>query len=527
VLHACRIQQCWSIFDPNIRAAERTVGRRRPEAEGLCSMTANWFAYFALLAWTLVALFLYRTQPVAKATILTILSGYLLLPEVAIKLTMIPALDKNSIPAICALMGCSLLSDRRRARYSFGAVDIVAIVYVTSPLLTSALNNDPVAIGSTVIPGVDYYDGISTILGQALFFLPFFIGRFYLRTPSDNENTLRLLATSGLLYSLPMLFEIRMSPQLSSWIYGYFPSSFSTEGRYGGFRPVVFMRNGLVLAFFMMTSLLASISIWRSRVSGKQTLSFAASSAYLAIILVLCKSLGSLVYGAVAGPLIGWIRPRLIVRIATLLVSISLIYPLLRIEQIFPDRWLVSIAQMLSEERANSLLTRFGQEEELLERSSQRPIFGWGRFGRSRVYDETGKDVSLTDGQWIITLGQFGIVGFLAQFGLFVLPVFRAARSLKFAASPQHALFLSTLSLIVALGLVEQLPNSSLSAWNWLLAGSLLGTAEQLRKTSLQTKSGRRSTEKIFSFQPQVNSLTVDDHTSVLHPGTQTSLGST
>ena len=55
-----------------------------------------------------------------------------------------------------------------------------------------------------------------------------------------------------------MLFEIRMSPQLHRWLYGYYPFGFITQMRYGGFRPSVFMENGLVCAFFAMTAMVAA-----------------------------------------------------------------------------------------------------------------------------------------------------------------------------------------------------------------------------------------------------------------------------
>ena len=39
----------------------------------------------------------------------------------------------------------------------------------------------------------------------------FFLGRSFLCRPNDVEETLRILVISALIYSLPMLFEIRMS----------------------------------------------------------------------------------------------------------------------------------------------------------------------------------------------------------------------------------------------------------------------------------------------------------------------------
>src|SRR5262249_47623434 len=110
---------------------------------------------------------------------------------------------------------------------------------------------------------------------------------------------------------------------------------------------------------------------------------------------------------------------------------------------------------------------------------SQRFFFGWGRWGRNRIVNaETGRDASITDGLWILIMGQFGFVGFLAQFGLWALAVVRAGAALKSAESDRHATFLAALALIVAINLVDQLPNATTSPWSWLLAGALLGRAE-------------------------------------------------
>ena len=115
-------------------------------------------------------------------------------------------------------------------------------------------------------------------------------------------------------------------------------------------------------------------------------------------------------------------------------------------------------------------------------------MFGWGRWGRSRIYDEWGNDIGVTDGRWIITLGQFGIFGFLAEFGLLALTVFRAASALRFAESERDSVFLGALALIIAINMIDLLPNASLSPWTWLLAGALLGRAEALRGAARQLR---------------------------------------
>jgi hypothetical protein len=203
---------------------------------------------------------------------------------------------------------------------------------------------------------------------------------------------------------------------------------------------------------------------------------------YLSMILILCKSLGALAYGALLAPLVRFTKPRIQLRVALVLVSIALLYPLLRAGDVFPTKTFIEIANLVSADRASSLKFRFDNEEQLLERGSQRFLFGWGRWGRSRVYEvETGKDLSTTDGRWIITMGQFGFFGFLAEFGLLALSVFRAASALRFTQSVHEQVCLAALALIVAINIVDLLPNATFTPWTWLLAGALLGRAEALR----------------------------------------------
>ena len=76
-------------------------------------------------------------------------------------------------------------------------------------------------------------------------------------------------------------------------------------------------------------------------------------------------------------------------------------------------------------DRAKSLQFRFRNEDMLAEKALRRAMWGWGRFGKSRVYDENGKDISTTDGLWIITLGISGIVGLTAVTAIYLLPGIR------------------------------------------------------------------------------------------------------
>ncbi len=210
----------------------------------------NSFAFFSLIAWPFVALWLYLSRPVGKATVWTILAGHLLLPVgTFFKIEMVPQFDKYSVPNLCALAGCIIFA-RRPPRFlgGMGLVQILILFFVVGPLVTALLNGDPIFVGNKVLPGVGAYDGFSTLLFQLIMLIPFFLGRAFLRTAEDIVQVFHALSVAGLAYSLLLLFEIRFSPQLHNWLYGYYPSDFIQVMREGGtYRPMVFMGHGLVI----------------------------------------------------------------------------------------------------------------------------------------------------------------------------------------------------------------------------------------------------------------------------------------
>ncbi len=75
---------------------------------------------------------------------------------------------------------------------------------------------------------------------------------------------------------------------------------------------------------------------------------------------------------------------------------------------------------------------RFVNEERLLERANERYWFGWGWYGRAYTWNpETGDAAAIRDGDWVIMLGDWGRVGFFGKYLLLLIPLFAAARRLK------------------------------------------------------------------------------------------------
>lgn len=446
--------------------------------------TQNWFATFALLSWPLVALWLYSVRPVGQATMFTIIGALLLLPQDAIiKFEGVPQFDKVSIPNLAALVGCIFIAKRPLRFWSrFGLPEVLIVAYIICPFITAELNTDVIFFGNRTLNAESHYDAVSAIVNAFINLIPFFIGRQLLRSSADNVEIMRVLLFAGLLYSLPILFELRMGPQLSYLVYGWQADNIVQAFRDGGYRPTVFMGHGLPVSFFMMTTVVAAAALWRTRIRVTR-LAPTAITVYLFGILLLCKSAASIVYGTVLLCLVRWTKPLFQIRVALVLAAICFFYPALRITQVFPTRSLTETATLISEDRALSLQQRFENEDLLLARASQRFLFGWGRWGRSRVYDQSsGVDISVTDGGWIITLGQWGLFGFVAEFGVLTLCVVRAASAFNYTKSNHDKIFLAALALIVAITLIDQLPNNaSLNPWSLLLAGALLGRAEALR----------------------------------------------
>src|SRR5690606_37509185 len=83
-----------------------------------------------------------------------------------------------------------------------------------------------------------------------------------------------------------------------------------------------------------------------------------------------------------------------------------------------------------SPERAASLELRFVNEDAMLVRTMERPWFGWGDYGRGRVWNEYGQ-ATIQDGAWIIVMSATGVVGLVGLFGMIGTPILGWTRRLK------------------------------------------------------------------------------------------------
>jgi len=444
--------------------------------------------------------------PVEAAAIWSLLAGYLLLPSgTQVDLPLLPPIDKASIAAVSALLLCWLKGFRSGPKIRSPWAYLLVAAFVLSPILTSLENSYELQIPGGSIPGFYPLDGLKYAGRNLIEIIPLYIGARLLWTDESKILLLKCVPVAALFYSLPMLLEVRLSPQLHAWVYGYYPQSFNMTVRNGGFRPVVFLTNGLQVALFASMATIAAVIAVRAKWR-IFNFSAAAVSSYLGFILILCKSLGSALYAAVLTPLVLFTRPRLWARIACVVMCLICAYPMLRWHGIIPVHHLSEVATTVSLDRSESLKTRVQNEDQLLAKANEKPMLGWGAWGRNRVYDRyTGRDISLTDGRWIIQYGTFGWLGYLSLFGLLTLAAFRAARSLSDQITPAN-IAVGGLSLLLATNMIDLLPNSSLSPITFLIAGSMLSATRVRRAAGPGLVRGRA--ELVRSAESEQRAIT-------------------
>lgn len=439
------------------------------------------FANVALLSWPIVVAILVNKKTVPVAIITSILAGYLLLPEqTAFDLPLLPTLEKDTIPAISILVLIALLGAGNKSRALEGWLPrgfipkIFLLLLVLGAFFTTITNNEALIYGPLFIPALRPYDAFSTILSNIMVILPFFLARKFLAYPEHNKIIISAFVLAGLCYSILALYEVRMSPQLSRIVYGFFPHSWLQHVRANGFRPIVFLEHGLWVSIFFTCTVLAAAGLVRMALKGKKTKP-CVCFAWLLFTLVLTKSLGALTIALILLPCVFFLKPRLQILLCATFAVLIMVYPALRFSDAIPVEYLVKWAEDINAERAGSLQFRLDNEDILLAKANEKPLFGWGGWGRSSVFDQTGREISTPDGYWVIMMGIGGWTRYIASFGLLCTPIIIFA--LKGRKS-QLGLESSIVVLMLTANLIDLIPNATATPLTWMLAGAVWGRLE-------------------------------------------------
>lgn len=433
----------------------------------------NLFAYAALLLYPVFSLSLFLLWKPQTAVFWTYLIGWLYLPLIEIDLPGIPNYGKFTASNLVILPCIALFDPGRLARWRTSWVDLAVICWIVSPFFSSIANN----LGA--------YDGLSGAVRHLLTYgVPYIVGKLYLFDAEGYRGFVRAFVIAAAVYTPLMLVEMRMSPQFHQWIYGISGrSGWSFSGLFGplGWTPTVFMNSAFEVSLLMTMATLFTFWELKNKSTLFRSVPFSNLNrlAFFGLFLILCKKLTGFFLSLFGIAILSW-RPRLM---CTVFACFPILYATLFITGAYRGEGLRDAIATISEERAHSLQFRLDNDKQLVDKALIKPVFGWAGWGRNRVYDENGKDLTITDSMFLITFGTLGLIGLVSSMVMFLGPVFTYLAALPRSFSTQDASPWVSLPMAVILILhsIDNLFNAFPNPIYPMLAGGLASSITSKR----------------------------------------------
>lgn len=433
----------------------------------------------ALFGWPIVAISLFLIMSPRRAVIASYVGGWLFLP-ITVGYEILGQAPHTKVVAatIGVVIGSLLFDPKRFLLFRVHWIDAPAIIFCLWGA-TSSLST-----------GKGAWDAGSTIFENLILWgFSYVLGRIYFQDLESFRDLAVGIVIGGLIYVPLCLVEIRMSPQLHIWIYGYHQHQFEQSIRFGGFRPTVFMQHGLAVAMWMVNSTVLVIWLQASgtlRLYPK--LLITAVSATLLVTTILCKSTGALTLMMVglaaifAASLLQKPWPLLI------LIMSSPFWMISRTLDLINGQIVYDLFYLISEDRAQSFQIRLDQEDEIRQLALQTPIFGGSRWWANGA-----------DQLWLIYFRNFGIVGIATFIAMFLVPSWILLRRIPFKqlCQPDWAP-VTGLILIIVLYTIDNLLNGFVNPIFTAVAGALsaacaLDPARELSRKSIAVNAKKRS----------------------------------
>ena len=419
-------------------------------------MSPNNFAIFILFAWPIIMIVLAMVLPIRKVVLLSILGGNLFLPATGIALPGLPNYTKMVAAGMGALLPVFFFAAPKLFAWKPKLIDLCFIGFLIAPFISSMSN------------GLGLHDALSSTINRLLEWgVPYWLGRaLFTDLPALRDVCVAVVASAIAIAPL-CIYEMVMSPRLSLEVYGFRPSSFVMTQRMGGWRPMVFMQHGLALAAWMAAAALVAWILWRSkaiRVIWGMPISWIAIGLFIVTIGLRSTGAALLMLGLIATA-----ECIQITRLRPILLALTLMpmaYIGLRSTG-WDGNQLVQLAEPLGPDRTSSLAMRLENDQLIADKVfNARPAFGWGGWGRWRVQDDLGRDITVSDSWWAILFGTTGFFGLICTYATFIAPLFPLTlhksrkRILLGPLGAAWALGLGIL-LFVTDSLVNAMPNSS------------------------------------------------------------------
>ena len=439
-------------------------------------------AAIALIIWPVVTIALFFTLGPVRGFIWSLLVGYLFLPaRVGFDLPLLPAYTKYEAISYSMLLAILLAGQSRTKAPDFklaapGTRTLLLCltgVLLLMPAMTFITNRDGVVMNGATLLGLGIPDYLVMMSNVVVPLIPFFIARRWLATPENHTKFLTVLVMLAFGYSLLAIFEVRMSPQLNRWFYGYFPHDWLQHIRGSSFRPIIFLNHGLSVGLFLFMATVAVVALFVVRRASTNSASLLMAGAFILGASLISRNLGAILLTFIFVPLLLF-RTRTQTFVISTVAFIFIAFPVIRYYA--PIEGLTDSFAGIAPERAYSLQYRLDNEAILLDRANERPVFGWGIWGRPLIYNDWGMRTSTTDGTWILIFGTYGWVGYLAYFGVIVVPLMALRRAARRKAVPIQTM---ALAMMGTGNLIYLIPNSTLTPLSWALFGAIAGFVER------------------------------------------------
>jgi len=421
-----------------------------------------------LFGWVPLTILLFMSLPAHRAVLVSVIGGWLLLPTAGYILPGFPDYGKGTAIALGLILGGWLSGKRQAASFEWRIYDLPMIIWCLCPMLTS-LTND-----------LGWYDGLSATFDNMIAWaVPYLAGRIYFNSYEKLKDLCLGIVIGGMVYVPLCLYEIRMSPRLNINLYGFFAHEWRQHSRYSGWRPIVFMQHGLMVAVWMALSATMSFWLWRSRiVDHLKGIPMAYIFIVLAITAVLCKAASGW-FALAMGCGAYFFHRRFNIRSFTiLLILVVPLYMSFRISGVIEGQDIGRVAvKVFDAERAGSLGMRLFQEDLFIEHAMESPVFGWGAHSRNWPVDPyTGaKLVRMVDALWIILFSKNGFLGILSWSAAMLVGPWLVFRSTKLQNNENQTSFILpvTLSLIVVLFMIDSMVNAMIGPIYITITGAL------------------------------------------------------
>lgn len=444
----------------------------------------------ALFGWVFVSAALFLLVRPSLAVSMSIVGAYLLLPAVEWRIASgIPDWSKDASASIFTLICAATLAPSAITRFRFNLLDLAVVVGGVCWGLSS------IFAGYGIKQAVPDWWGFLTLFG-----LPYLLGRWYINTPSAIRDLAIVIVGATMMYGVLMLVEMRTFPKMNLWVYGWQLQKGREIFRLGGYRPVVFLPNGLATSIWACMAMVVAWGLWCSRdIKRVLNIPIVLVACGLTALALLTRSGGAIAVSAVClSALLAYRFLR--VRWATTAVSavVAIYIATGVVGSSLPVREYASrVAESVYPERAFSLRVRFDNEALLADRAQQKPVFGWGGWGEWRAVDVdlvrevTGQSRGVvTDGFWIIVFGTRGTIGLATTFGLMLLPGLLALRALYELRAPPTVLYpVLGLTLWSSGMAMDQLLNGFVGVPQGLVGGALASVAIAASGVSRSKKS--------------------------------------